>query len=134
MRVALLSALLLGALTLAAAGQGASSPSCAVRHAGPGAPPVATDRGALCLLRAFDDGCRRASYGLSLFGVDTIARDSFSLRARAGGCDVLVVASFEVVPNRKRLSSGVCRAWRKRSGDVLSGRAASGRAFRSASR
>lgn len=121
MRIALLGAFLAAALVLPlpAIGRSTSSPSCGVRHAGPDVPAGATDAGALCLLRAFEGGCRSASYQLSLFGIDTIASDTFSLHSRAGRCSVGVVASFEVVPSHKRVSSGLCTTLQRHAGDIV---------------
>jgi hypothetical protein len=122
MRAALLSPLAAAALAaLAPVGHAASSPSCGVAHAGPGAGRGSSGRGALCLLRAFEGGCASASYRLSVFGVDTIAIDSFSLRSRGGHCEVVVAASFEVVPQRRRLVSGVCATLQRRARDVVAG-------------
>ena len=63
---------------------------------GPGALRVSGRRRARrACSRAFGHGCRPASYGLSLFGVDTIAtRHSSPCAPRAGGCSVVVVASL----------------------------------------
>jgi hypothetical protein len=97
----------------AAAVPAAAAPSCGVATAGPGALAHAGDRGAECLLAADADHCAPASFRLSVFGIDTIARDLFSLRARGSACLVEVVASFEVVPRPPTPHAGVCTALRR---------------------
>jgi hypothetical protein len=97
----------------AAAAPAAAAPSCGTASAGPGALRQAGDQGAECLLRAYADHCAPASFRLSVFGVDTIARDLFSLRARGSGCVVDVVVSFEVVPRPPTPHAGVCSALRR---------------------
>jgi len=124
MRCALLpfSALLVSvglALPLAAAATASPAPSCGQRSAGPGALVRGTDAGAECMLAAFEHHCRPASYELSVFGVDTIARDSFSLRARGAGCEVVLVASFEVVPRLRSSHSAQCSALVRQGSQIL---------------
>ena len=61
-------------------------------------------------------------YELSIFGVDTIARDEFRLVMLDGACRVKVTASFTVVPQRPRpQGSGECRWVAMRGSDVIAG-------------
>jgi hypothetical protein len=116
------SALLAGfglALPLTGTATAPPAPSCGQRSAGPGALVRGTNAGAECMLAAFEQHCRPASYELSVFGVDTIARDSFSLRARGARCEVELVASFEVVPRLRSSHSAQCSALVRQGSQII---------------
>ena len=78
-----------------------------------------TGRGAPCLLAAFRT-CTPASYELSQFGVDTIARTSFGIQRKNGSCEVTVGTSLRVVPQKPRPSgSGDCTGLAHRGTDIV---------------
>jgi hypothetical protein len=78
--------------------------------------------GAACLLRAYQQHCRPAVYELSMFGVDTIARENFRLVRERGGCRIKVATSFTVVPQKPRPGArGECSTLRARGTDVVAG-------------
>jgi hypothetical protein len=74
----------------------------------------------VCLLHAYQQHCRPAAYELSIFGIDTVARDDFHLVNQNGGCRVQVTTSFTVVPQKPRPQShGQCSNLAKRGTDVI---------------
>jgi hypothetical protein len=77
---------------------------CQARTIGPGSLRHGGTAGAACLLAAFDDGCRAASYTLSAFGVDTVHSLQFRTERRTNGCAVLVTESYRVVPQQPRVT------------------------------
>jgi hypothetical protein len=78
-----------------------------------------TGGGAPCLLAAFRT-CTPASYELSQFGVDTIARASFAVAKTNGRCEVTVSTTLTVVPQKPRASSGgSCAGLVRRGTDVV---------------
>lgn len=88
--------------------------SCGSASIGPGAivHPSSTG-GARCLLAAYRDHCRPATYKLSLFGVDTVATRAFRLVSSSGACVVDVTTSFRVVPQPAHVTGqGVCKQLR----------------------
>jgi hypothetical protein len=96
------------------------TPSCGALSIGPGAVTHGSTRAAACLLHAFQQHCRPASYRLSTFGVDTIAVDDFRVAATAGRCRITVATSFRVVPNRVRPGAvGVCASLVSRGVDIV---------------
>jgi hypothetical protein len=92
----------------------AAALSCGSASAG----PTALDHsraGAVCMLDAYRDHCRAASYTVSIFGVDTIRRRAF----RIAGCRVVVHETFRVVPQPPHASGGAtCSAIRRVRGDL----------------
>jgi hypothetical protein len=120
-RTVLISAVLLGTLAAARAAP-ATAVDCGLRSVGPGALVRSVGPGPSCLLRAFEQRCRPASYRLSSFGVDTIGTDTFRTVRRAGACEVAVTIMFHLVPQPpKRTGSGYCRTLRRRGIDVVAG-------------
>jgi hypothetical protein len=107
-----------GAASPAAAARAATIRACGSRSLGPGSPLKGSDAGALCLLAAFAR-CAPASFTLSDFGVDTIARDVFSVEHTAVGCRVALSQSFRVVPRPATAHTGLCRALRREGSAVL---------------
>ena len=77
---------------------------CQTRSIGPGSLRRGGTVGAECFTRAYDDHCTRATYTLSSFGVDTIHSLTFSTARRTGGCSVVVVESFRVVPQKSHVT------------------------------
>jgi hypothetical protein len=76
--------------------------------------------GALCLLRAYRSNCHPAVYSVSMFGIDTIARDSFRLVRMGGRCRIDVATSFRVVPQKPHpVASGQCSTLARRGTDVV---------------
>lgn len=76
--------------------------------------------GAVCLLHAYRQHCRAAVYELSVFGIDTIARDEFRLVSDGGNCRIRVATSFTVVPQKPRpQGSGECSSLSVRGSDVV---------------
>ena len=120
-RLALIAAL---AGAVAAAGVSgtayAAIRSCGSRTVGgTGVVTAAHGGGATCLLTAFA-ACTPASYELSSFGVDTIARSTFTVTKGTGGCYLAVGRSFEVVPQKSRpAGSGRCAAVARRASDIV---------------
>jgi hypothetical protein len=95
---------------------------CGSISVGPTALRPGTSSGAACLLRAYRQHCRPAVFELSIFGVDTIARDGFRLVMLDGACGVKVTTSFTVVPQKPRpQGSGECRTLAMRGSDVIAG-------------
>jgi hypothetical protein len=95
--------------------------NCGSLSRGPGSVAHGTGDGARCLLHAYDQHCRPAVYGLSLFGLDTIAMDRFRLARANGRCLVRITISFRVVPQPARRHDGVCRTLALQSGHVVAG-------------
>jgi len=105
---------LLGATGGLAEGEGARAPTCGSLSLGPGALTGHAGGGATCLLRAFQQHCRRAVYRLSVFGVDTVAVSTFATVGRAGHCEVALARTFRVVPQPPRPQGrGYCRTLRR---------------------
>ena len=121
---ALQIALIAAAAVLASGANAAAPQQCAARTIGPGSLHKGGTVGATCLLAAYRDGCRRATYRLSSYGVDTIAVETFTTHPLGGGrCGVVVVHSFRVVPQQPRvLSRHTCTRLRKTTTDVLADR------------
>jgi hypothetical protein len=72
------------------------------------------------LLNADRQHCRAAVYELSIFGIDTIARDEFRLVTDGGICRIKVATSFTVVPQKpRRGGSGECSSLSARGSDVV---------------
>jgi len=95
---------------------------CRSLTTGPTALPGGGSAGALCLLHAYRQNCRPAVYELSMFGVDTIARDTFRVVSESGRCRVQVTTSFTVVPQKPRAQgSGRCSVLDARGTDVVAG-------------
>jgi hypothetical protein len=118
MRLALLCSALIAAVVAGTAH--ASAPrSCGTYSIGPGALRRGSPAGATCLLRAYT-GCRPATFRLSSFGVDTIAKDVFRV-VRVGGsaCHVAVDASFEVVPQQPHLLHATCMRVKRTTNDIV---------------
>ena len=93
---------------------------CGSITVGPTAIPSGKTGGALCLLHAYRSHCEPALYGLSTFGVDTIARDIFRVVEVQGRCRINVVTSFRVVPQKPRPGvSGRCSMLAERGADVV---------------
>jgi hypothetical protein len=97
-----------------------SARSCGSRTVGPTVIVTATQRGGPpCLLAAFRT-CGPAVYELASFGVDTIARLTFTVTRSVSGCYLAVSGSFEVVPQKARPSgSGRCAAIVRRGSDIV---------------
>jgi len=89
--------------------------------AGPSALPAGKGlSGAACLLHDYRQRCRAATYELSIFGIDTIARDEFRLVSVTGNCRIKVTTSFTVVPQKPRQEgSGECSSLSARGSDVI---------------
>jgi hypothetical protein len=116
-RLALLAVLAALALPATAGAAGRSCGSLTV--SGTGTVTAHAGGGAACFLAAFRN-CTRASYELSRFGVDTIARTSFGIVKRDGRCQVTVATSLRVVPQKPRASgSGDCTGLSRRGTDVV---------------
>jgi hypothetical protein len=86
---------------------------------GTGTVTARTGAGASCFLAAFRN-CTPASYELSQFGVDTVARTSFGILHRSGRCEVTVGTSLRVVPQKPRPSGGGdCTGLVRRATDIV---------------
>ena len=121
LRIVLISAVVLGAIVASAAAP-AATVDCGSRSVGPGALVRTVGPGASCLLRAFQQRCRPASYRLSSFGVDTIGTDTFRTVRRAGACEVAVAITFHLVPQPPRQTgSGYCKTLKRRGTDIVAG-------------
>jgi hypothetical protein len=97
--------------------------TCANRSVGPGALTRGGTGGAQCLLRAYQNGCRPASYRLSVFGVDTATIDEFRTMREGGRCFVAVTRSFHVIPRRAHVAAqGRCAAARRGDTDIVAER------------
>jgi hypothetical protein len=94
--------------------------SCGSRTiAGTGTVTASSGGGPACLLAAYK-ACTPATYTLSLFGVDTIARTVFTVRRSGNSCMVAVGRSLTVVPQKPRPGGkGTCAAIARRSGDIV---------------
>jgi hypothetical protein len=119
-------AILLVAAGALAVGTHAATPAvldCGSLTVGPNVLSPGKRAGAACLLHAYQQRCRPAVYVLSMFGVDTIARDTFRLVSVRGRCRVTVATSFTVVPQKPhRAGSGECSTLTARGTDVVAGR------------
>jgi hypothetical protein len=115
-RLALLAALAVLALPSTAR----ATRSCgSLTVSGAGTVTERTGVGATCFLAAFGT-CTPASYELSRFGVDTIARTSFGILKTNGGCKVGVATTLTVVPQRPRASGqGTCSGLVRRGADIV---------------
>ncbi len=120
---AALACLALVAATASSAARRSDVPaaSCGFQSAGPGALRHGSGSGPECLLRAYDAHCRAASFRLSVFGVDTIATDTFTLAPESAGCRVLVRSVFKVVPNHSTLATGTCTRLLRVGSDIVAG-------------
>jgi hypothetical protein len=96
--------------------------NCGSSSIGPGGTEHGATTGSRCLLRAYVQHCQPAVYGLSLFGIDTIANDRFRLERLNGRCLVSVTISFRVVPQPARQHTGVCRTLTLTSRHVVAAR------------
>jgi hypothetical protein len=99
---------------------GATVKSCGSRTvAGTGTVTASSGGGPACLLAAYR-ACTPATYTLSLFGVDTIARTAFVVRKDGNGCTVAIGQSLTVVPQKPRPDgTGTCKAIASRSSDIV---------------
>jgi hypothetical protein len=97
---------------------------CDARTIGPGTRLQGGTAGATCMLAAFRDRCRAATYTLSAYGVDTAHVETFTTRRLAGGrCGVVVVETARVIPQPAHvLSRHTCTRLRKTSTDVVADR------------
>ena len=121
-RIPLLAAIVVAVAAAPALSAAAAPPllRCAPATVRAGAPSPAGRGGASCLLRAYRQHCRAAAYELSTFGVDTIARDTFSVASVKGRCRVEVATSFTVVPQKPRPGgSGECITLAVRGADIV---------------
>jgi hypothetical protein len=120
MRLALIASLAAALPAAAHAGAARTTHSCGgltVSAAG----PVTTSNGGgpACFLKAFTT-CTPASFELSRFGVDTVARTSFGILRNGKTCEVTVKLSFQVVPQKARASGGgTCGGLVRRGTDVV---------------
>jgi hypothetical protein len=122
MRAALIAAVVVAA-GLAAQAAPATSLNCGSRTLGPGALVQGRGPGPACLLRAFQQRCRPATYTLLSFGVDTGSTTTFRTVRRATGCQVAVTISFRVIPHPpKQTGTGYCRTLRRVGENVIAGR------------
>ena len=122
-RAGLTALVIAGTALVAARAVPAATLDCGSRSIGPGDLARGTGPGPACLLRAFQEHCRPASYRLSSFGVDTIGTDTFRTVRRAGRCQIEVAITFHVVPRPpRRTGSGYCRTLRRVGTDVVAGR------------
>jgi hypothetical protein len=119
MKLALLAAALLAGVVVATA-PAATPRNCGTYSVGPGSLRHGNASGAGCLLRAYRT-CHAATFTLSSFGVDTIARDVFHVVRASVICRVDVTASLEVVPQSPHRFSGTCRRVRRAAGDIVAG-------------
>lgn len=93
---------------------------CGTLSIGPSAFRPASKRGAGCLLRAYRQHCRPASYVLDRFGVDTVATSRFRVVVRGRRCEIAVASSFRVVPQQPHPTGhGYCATLRARGTDVV---------------
>jgi hypothetical protein len=93
--------------------------NCGTLKVGPAAGRRGAVGGAGCLLRAFQQHCQPATYTLSVFGVDTVATDTFRLTRSGALCRIGVTVSFEVVPQPPRLHQGRCKTLKRQNGLVI---------------
>jgi hypothetical protein len=105
--VAIVCILLLAGLRVS--GPRAAVVACGSRSIGPGELTHDSGRGARCLLAAYRNHCRQARYQLSIFGIDTVAIDTFRVVTHDGRCQVALASSFRVVPQPAHpTGSGFC--------------------------
>jgi hypothetical protein len=116
MKLALLCCAVLAAVAVGAAP--AAPRSCGVLSIGPGSLHRGDPTAPACLLQAYRN-CRPASFTLSSFGVDTIAKDTFRIVRNGTTCGVAVLASFEVVPQQPHHSHATCRRVQRLAGDIV---------------
>jgi hypothetical protein len=121
---ALQIAFLAAAAALASGASAATPQRCAARTIGPGTRLHGGTAGATCMLAAFHDGCRAATYTLSAYGVDTAHVETFTTRRLAGSrCGVVVVETARVIPQPAHvLSRRTCTRLRKTSTGVVADR------------
>jgi hypothetical protein len=117
MKRALLAAVVLLAAVAAGTARG-SARSCGTLSVGPGALRHGSSNGPTCLLRAYRS-CTAATFTLSTFGVDTIARDVFRVTRTGVICRLAVDASFEVIPESPHRFHATCRRVRRLVGDIV---------------
>jgi len=113
--------LVLAAAVLApgAAARPAATPTCGSYSVGPGSHTAGSTEGAKCLLQQFNR-CKSASYRLSVFGLDTIAGDNFTVANADGHCFVSVQTSFRVVPQQAKPGATLfCAKLAANGADVL---------------
>jgi hypothetical protein len=112
------------AAALAAGVSAAAGPqNCPSASVGPGTQRHGGTTGAACLLTAFQNGCRRAEYVFTSFGVDTVAVENFSVERRSGRCAVVVLTSFQVIPQKAHLlPSHTCRRLHKTTAGIVADR------------
>lgn len=112
-------ATLVATALLAAGAHAATAPTCGSYSVGPGAHRAGSAKGATCLLTQFKR-CRAATYRLSVFGVDTVATDDFTVANADGHCFVSVQLTNRVVPQHARpLGTALCSALVARGADVV---------------
>jgi hypothetical protein len=117
MKLALFGSALLAAVAAGAA-HGAVPRSCGTLSIGPGSLHRGSATAPACLLQAYRS-CRPATFTLSSFGVDTIAKDVFRIVRSGTTCRVGVLASFEVVPQQPHLAHATCRRVQRLAGDIV---------------
>jgi hypothetical protein len=117
MKLALFASVLLAGVVVAA-GSAAAPRDCGAYSIGPGALRHGSTSGATCLLRAYRT-CHPATFRLSTFGVDTIARDVFRVVRTGVVCRVAVTASFEVVPQQAHHFRAGCRRVRRLGAGIV---------------
>ena len=102
---------------------------CTPRAIGPGTHLQGGTRGAVCVLAAYRQGCRRADYTLTGIGIGTIAVKSFSVQPWNGGCAVLVISTVTtggVRGDAVVVGPRVCRRLRRVAADVVADRCSKG--------
>ena len=117
MKLALLCSVLLAAVAAGTA-HGATPRNCGTLSIGPGSLHRGDSSSPSCLLQAYRH-CRPATFTLSSFGVDTIAKDVFRVGRSGVICQVSVLTSFEVVPQHPHLSHASCRRVQRLAGDIV---------------
>jgi hypothetical protein len=97
--------------------------NCGSASIGPGSVRQSSGDGPRCLVAAYRDGCRPATFRLSRFGVDTIATKSFRIVSRNSRCVVAVTETLRVVPQPAHVTAqGVCTGLRATAATSCSGR------------
>jgi hypothetical protein len=117
MKLALLCSALLAAL-VAGTGHASAPRSCGTLSIGPGSLKRGSAAGPACLLQAYRS-CRPATFTLSSFGVDTIAKDVFRVVRTPGSCRVTVAGSLEVVPQQPHLFHATCQRIQRVANDIV---------------
>lgn len=112
------------AALIASLATAASPQHCPARAIGPGSLLRGGTAGATCMLAAYRDSCRAATYTLSSYGVDTADVRTFTTRRLAGGrCGIVIVQTFRVIPQPAHMGSRqTCTRLRKTSTDVVADR------------